>query len=72
MGSIAMRGMGGCFSDRHAQPATPLQPACCRLFILFVLIVGVVLLNVVVAELLDKFLRSIQRHEDEDQELRTH
>jgi hypothetical protein len=39
-------------------------------FVSYVLIVGVVLLNVVVAVLLDKFLRSIQSHQDEQNEIK--
>jgi len=40
------------------------------MFFLYVLIVGVVFLNVVVTVLLDKFLRSIQSHQDEQGEKR--
>jgi hypothetical protein len=36
-------------------------------FISYALIVGVVLINVVVAVLLDEFLRSIQRHKEEQE-----
>ena len=52
-------------------PASPYnQHAVVIFFISYVLIVGVVLLNVVVAVLLDKFLRSIQSHQDEQQAIK--
>ena len=52
-------------------PASPYnQHAVALFFISYVLIVGVVPLNVVVAVLLDKFLRSIQSHQDEQQAIK--
>ena len=40
------------------------------IFISYVLVVGVVLINVVVAVLLDEFLRSIQRYKEEEQAIK--